>query len=181
MGYPVDLINHYLGVGTIALQAATVVLIIALLWRKHSRAAQKFVAAIGGNAIGLAFLLTLASLGLSLFYSEVLGFAPCGLCWLQRVFIYPQVFLFIVALIKGDEKIADYSIVLSIVGLVIALYQHSLQMGASPLVPCATTLLAADCTKKTLFEFGYITFPLMAASVFAFLIVLMIAMKKKRL
>lgn len=179
MNYPVETINFILGLGTLALQVLTVVLIIALLFQKKSSASEKIVSFFASNALGLAFLLSLASVALSLFYSEVLGFAPCGLCWLQRVFIYPQLFLFGVALFKNEARVADYSIALSVGGLIIALYQHSLQMGASEFVPCATTLLAADCAEKTLFELGYITFPLMAASLLAFLIVLMVALRKR--
>ena len=39
----------------------------------------------------LAFLLTLGATAMTLYYSEVLGFAPCGWCWVQRVFLWPQV------------------------------------------------------------------------------------------
>jgi disulfide bond formation protein DsbB len=180
MNYPVDTINFALGLGTVLIQVCAVVLLLSLFFRNRFSFFGKISAFAAGNALGIAFVLTLASLGLSLFYSEVLGFAPCGLCWLQREFMYPQAFLFLVALVKNDEKIADYSIVLSSVGVVIALYQHSLQMGASEFVPCAQTLLAADCAERTLFEFGYITFPLMAASVFAFLIVLMLSLRLQK-
>lgn len=178
MNYPVETINLILAIGVVLLQVKIVFLLFTFAFEKRSPLLQKMVQLTGDNALGISFILTLGGLVLSLFYSEILGFAPCGLCWLQRVFIYPQVFLFTVALIKGDKKIADYSIVLSVIGLVIALYQHMLQIGASDLVPCATTLIAADCAEKTLFEFGYITFPLMAATLFAYLIVLMIAAKK---
>jgi disulfide bond formation protein DsbB len=177
MNYPVDTINFVLALGVVAIQIKALYLLGAIVLRKKNRFAAWTVKVAGDNALGIAFILALGSFVISLFYSEVLGFAPCGLCWLQRVAIYPQLFLFITALIKGDEKIADYSIVLSVAGLIISLYQHALQLGASEFVPCATTLLAADCAKKTLFEFGYITFPLMAASVCAYLIVLMITLK----
>ncbi len=177
MNYPVETINFWLAIGVIGIQIKVIYLLGAIAFRKKSSFAAWTVKVAGDNALGIAFLLALGSLVISLFYSEVLGFAPCGLCWLQRVTLYPQLFLFAAALFKSDEKIADYSIILSIVGLIISLYQHYLQVGGSEFLPCATTLLAADCSKKTLFEFGYITFPLMAASICAYLIVLMITLK----
>jgi len=97
----------------------------------------------------------------------------------QRVFLYPQIFSFIVALSKQDRRIADYSIALSVPGFVIALYQHYLQMGGTSVIPCpATADKAVDCAVRFLFEFGYITYPLMAATAFAFLIITMLFVRK---
>jgi len=131
-----------------------------------------------GLWIGLA--LTLGGIISSLFYSEILGIAPCGLCWLQRVFLYPQAILFAVAIWKKSRDIADYSIALSIFGGVVALYQHYLQMGGANVLPCpAVATQAADCSVRFLFEFGYITFPLMSFTVFAFLIIVMLFVRER--
>lgn len=180
MEYSVDLINQTLGIGTLLLQIASLILIGALIGRKMSPFLSRITDYAGRSALVLGFLLTAASVFLSLFYSEILGFAPCGLCWLQRVFIYPQMILWGMAFVKNDTKIADYIIGLSIPGLIVSLYQHYLQIGGSELIPCAQTLLAADCAERTIFELGYITFPLMAGSLFVFMIALAISMKVKR-
>jgi len=44
------------------------------------------------NQIGiiLAFVIALVSMVGSLFYSEIMKFAPCNLCWWQRICMYPQ-------------------------------------------------------------------------------------------
>ena len=126
----------------------------------------------------LAFLLTLGATALTLYYSEVLGFAPCGWCWVQRVFLWPQVLLFAIALYKQERAVVDFSIAFSIFGGIAALYQHYLQMGGGALIPCPASG-AGDCAQRILFEFGYITFPLMAATIFAFLIVLMLFIRKR--
>ncbi|OGG79198.1 hypothetical protein A3A39_04955 [Candidatus Kaiserbacteria bacterium RIFCSPLOWO2_01_FULL_54_13] len=128
----------------------------------------------------LGFIFSLGGVILSLYYDS-LGFPACALCWWQRAFLYPQAVLFALALWKKDAKVADYSIALSAFGAVVALYQHYLQMGGGPLIPCpATVTEAIDCSVRFFFEFGYITFPLMSATLFAFLIVLMLFVKAER-
>lgn len=120
--------------------------------------------------IAIAFIITLASSVMTLIYSEVFGFVPCGLCWLQRVFLYPQVLLLATSLFYKEKLAARYGLILSLPGLLISLYQHYLQMGGSQLIACPTS--AGDCTKRIMFEFGFVTFPLLSAILFGFLIVL---------
>ena len=52
----------------------------------------------GRHGMLLAFLVAVASLVLSLFYSDYIGYEPCKLCWYQRIFIYPQVIILGMAL-----------------------------------------------------------------------------------
>lgn len=110
----------------------------------------------------------------SLFYSEIAGFAPCGLCWLQRIFLYPQVILLGMALYYQEWQIAKYSIALSSLGGLVALYHSYIQFGGSPLVPCPLVATAVSCSQRFVFEFGYITFPVMSLTAFALIILLMI-------
>ncbi|MEX0651843.1 MAG: disulfide bond formation protein B [Candidatus Paceibacterota bacterium] len=167
-------LNFLLALSTIFMQLGVVVLTYLFFFERDSA----FLKLIGKYGIPVAFLLSLGGLLLSLLYSEVFGFVPCGLCWLQRVFLYPQVILFGIALFKKETYIADYVIGLSLVGSVVALYQHYLQMGGTELLGCPVVGAGADCAKRILFEFGYITFPLMSFSVFILTIALMILVKK---
>ena len=117
---------------------------------------------------------------LTLYYSEILGLTPCGWCWIQRVFLYPLPILFAIALRKKDRAIADYAIALSVFGAAAALYQHYLQMGGHSVLPCpATSDQAIDCAVRFVFEFGYVTFPFMAFSLFSFLIVVMLFVRRR--
>jgi disulfide bond formation protein DsbB len=179
--YPVGTINYFLGLATLAMQvvgAGFLAVYFLRAWFPDLDDVGRFLET-WGLWIGLA--LTSTGLVLSLFYSEVLGFAPCGLCWLMRIFMYSQVPLFALALWKRDRGIADYSIALSIFGLLIGLYQHYLQMGGTDVLPCPATLSqATDCASRFLFELGYITFPLMGATVFALLIVVMLFVRARR-
>ncbi|MBI5645117.1 disulfide bond formation protein B, partial [Candidatus Kaiserbacteria bacterium] len=114
----------------------------------------------------------------TLFYSDVLGIPPCVLCWWQRVFLYPQVVLFAIALWKKDHSIASYSIPLSIIGFAIGLYNHALQVLPSGTLPCPAQ--GVSCAQRFVFEFGYITFPMMAVTLFGFLIVLMLIVRNRQ-
>jgi disulfide bond formation protein DsbB len=170
----VENLNFLVGLGTLAIQGATLLLLVVFLLRKKSKSLMTLAGILRDTGLLIAFLLFLFSTGASLYYSDVLGFIPCGLCWLQRVFIFPQTVLFLIAIFKKDKGIAIYSIALSIFGAIVALYQHYLQVGGTSILPCPATVQAVECSKRILFEFGYITFPLVAFSVLAFAIVLML-------
>lgn len=176
----IESINYWLALATLVMQIVGVAFLALFFLRKKFPDLEPIALFLSDWGLWIGFLITLGGVILSLFYSEILGIAPCGLCWLQRVFLYPQAILFAVAIWKQERFIVDYSIALSIFGGVVALYQHYLQMGGASLVPCpAVATQATDCAVRFLFELGYITFPLMSFSVFAFLIVLMLFVRKR--
>lgn len=174
MSATVDTLNYLLGLGGIALLLSTAFLLIDL---KTTRSLQPLVQRFGSL---IAFLLTLASGLMTLLYSEVFGFVPCGLCWLQRVFLYPQIFITGTALWIKDKTAALYAAVLCVPGAVVGLYQHYLQMGGPDLGVCPTAGAGADCSERIMFEFGFMTFPLLSAISFIFLIALYYYILKTR-
>ncbi len=167
-----DTLNQLLGTGTLALQVVTLGLVIALVLRKRFSVFGEVIEQFGGIALPIAFVLALVSAALTLYYSDVLGFEPCPLCWWQRVFLYPQVILFALALWRNIQ-FRLISLSLSVLGFVFAMYHHALQMLPSGTLPCPAA--SHSCAAITFVEYGYITYPLMAATLFAFLIVCMIA------
>lgn len=105
----------------------------------------------------------------SLTYSNIIGFAPCELCWIQRIFIYPQVIISFMAILKKNKDIVSYLLPLSILGGIVALYHSMTHYGLGDgLVGCTSAL--GDCGKLYVFEYGYITIPLMSFTIFAYLI-----------
>ena len=58
---------------------------------------------------------TVATLG-SLFFSEVMEFVPCVLCWYQRILMYPLVIIFLVGLFPLDKKVIKFSLPLVMIG-----------------------------------------------------------------
>jgi len=114
---------------------------------------------IGHHSLWLGLLLGLAAVLGSLFYSNVIGFPPCDLCWWQRVFIYPALPLFAVALYKKDRGVFKFVTTLSLLAIIVSLYNIYIQYGGDPLIPCSA---ASDCTKVYVDAFGFITIPFMA-------------------
>jgi len=159
-----------------AMAAGAVVLDIAVL----GGVASLFGAGMRGSmrrfaqSYGLLAVLVLAVLSIAgtLLMQYAGALAPCVLCWWQRVFMYPIAFIAVVAFAKNARfsEIADYVLALSVVGFLIALYQHLLQiLPSGTLIPCDAS---GDCAVRSIFEFGFVTIPWMALSVFAVLIVL---------
>ena len=187
---PFEQLNYSLALGTVALQILAVALLALFFLRKTFPDLEGVAAFLNKRGLWIGFLLVLGASIMTWYYSDVLGFLPCGWCWIQRVFLWSQPPLFAVALWKCrtpdvqhrmslTRDVADYSIALSILGGIAALYQHYLQMGGTSVLPCPASG-AGDCAQRIIFEFGYITLPLMAATLFAFLIVLMLFVRRRQ-
>ena len=169
---PLETFNLFLALGTIALGVVSAALLVAYVFRLEVGA---FV---GKYGVWLALLVILGGISGSLIHSELYGLPPCPLCWWQRIFLYPQAAVFVLALmwrVSGDvlRFAANTSIALSTIGLGIALYHHALQMFPGGFLPCPAEG-EVSCAKILFLEFGYITYPLMGAILFASLIILMI-------
>lgn len=164
-------LNYLLSVLTIAGQISALWLLGYLLWCEHTRCQphRGLVRLALPAAWGVALLGTIASL----YYSEVLGFPPCNLCWYQRIFMYPQVFMLGFAWYRHDRSVVPYSLLLSGIGIALAGYHSYLQFGGSPLIPCGAGSQAAACAQRFVFEFGFITIPLMTATAFALMLLCM--------
>lgn len=159
------------------------VLLFALyLMRKTSNPLFKLIST---HILWLGFLLSLIATGMSLFYSEIAGYAPCLLCWWQRIFIYPQVILYGMALWKKDRGVLPYTITLSIIGLLIAIYHYISQMVEFYLpentlsLDCGVEVDGVSCTSFYFLEFGYITMPMMSVTALIFLVLMPLIAKKK--
>src|SRR3989338_9661662 len=123
------------------------------------------------RALFFSFLIALIATGGSLFFSEIALYEPCKLCWLQRIFMYPQVVLLGLALLRKNTGILTYTVYLSAIGALIALYQYGLNWYALyfPVEKCSIT--SVSCTDPH-FAFGFVNIPLMALSSFVILLLL---------
>ena len=114
----------------------------------------------------------IATLG-SLFFSEVLLYPPCVLCWYQRIAMYPLVIVIGVAILRRDR--APYQVVLplSVIGLAIAVYHNLLYFGV---LPEAVTVCRAgiSCTARYFEWFGFISIPQLSLAAFTVITALML-------
>lgn len=157
--------------GTIAVLFLTV-----RVFKVKSRALETILSFIETNSLSFAFLVaSSATLG-SLFLSEIVHFIPCKLCWYQRIFMYPQTIILGVALVTNDLTVRKYILILSAIGLLIALYHIALQ-NYPGILPCSDEV--ANCALKQFTYFGYITIPVMSATAFALVFLLALLQQKK--
>ncbi len=113
----------------------------------------------------------LATLG-SLFYSEIMGYIPCELCWIQRILMYPQVIIIGVALIKQNKSIAIPAVWLSGIGIFVSIYHYGIQK--IPFLQNAGGMCGEiPCNLQYVNYFNFITIPFLAG--FAFLVILILS------
>ncbi|PZE20863.1 disulfide bond formation protein B [Paenibacillus xerothermodurans] len=116
----------------------------------------------------LAWAVSLAAVAGSLYFSEVMLFEPCKLCWFQRIFMYPLVILLGMACYRDDRRLAPYLLPMSIIGGCIALYHYLEQKipALAELLPCT---IGVPCNGQYINWFGFITIPFLALVAFVFI------------
>lgn len=109
---------------------------------------------------GVALIATLGSL----YFSQIMRFEPCALCWFQRIFMYPLIIMLAIATVKHDLRISVYIWPTTLVGFGISVYHYLLQhnwIGEAPMmcgqVPCTTIYIN---------WLGFITIPFLAGTAF---------------
>ena len=118
-----------------------------------------------------AAVATVASLG-SLYLSEVEGFVPCLLCWVQRGLMYPLALLLIVGAVRRYRWVGPPALLLSILGCGVAAYHYGEQQGwwggSEQFCDAAT-----PCTFMWIEQFGFMSIPFMAFTGFLLIGLLM--------
>lgn len=107
----------------------------------------------------------IATLG-SLYFSQVRGFIPCELCWVQRIFMYPLVIIIGIAYVQKNPRIAMTTLALSVVGGAVSLYHYGIQK-LQFLSDSAPSCGQVPCTGEYINYLGFITIPFLALVAFA--------------
>ncbi len=121
---------------------------------------------VGPQARGLALLVALTATGGSLYYSEVVGFVPCELCWYQRICMYPLVVVLAVAVFRRDTTSWWCAAPLVAVGVPLATY-HWLVERVPAIASTSSCSVGAPCAVPYFEELGFVTLAFMALSAFA--------------
>ncbi len=129
------------------------------------------------SAWTLAFLAWLIASGSSLgalFLSQVMDIVPCALCWYQRIFMFPLVFILPAGLFPFDARIARYALPLTVVGWLIALFHVLVVAGIVPesIRPCTQGI---PCKDQVIEWFGFLTIPLLSLIAFSLIGVLLLS------
>lgn len=114
----------------------------------------------------------------SLFFSEILDFPPCVLCWYQRICLFPLVVIFLAGLFPFDKSVVKYAFPLIVIGWLISVYHNLLYTGIIPesIQPCDETL---SCTDVHLGLFGFITIPMLSFVAFSAMAALLILLHRR--
>jgi disulfide bond formation protein DsbB len=129
------------------------------------------------NALQLAWVVALvATLG-SLYFSEVLEYNPCKLCWIQRIFMYPLVILLGIAAVKRDNKITTYVLSLSIPGGLVSLY-HYLYEKTDWFQAASNFCGENPCDIEYINWLGFITIPFLALTAFILITVICFLLRR---
>ena len=121
----------------------------------------------------LAWLLAAVSTLGALFLGEVMGYAPCVLCWYQRIFMFPLVFVLAVGLFPFDPRVVRYGLPLAIGGWLVAAYHQLLTAGIIPesATPCTK---GVPCGLVQVEWFGFITIPTLSLAGFTTIVALLL-------
>lgn len=159
-------ITSLISLGTLV--SHILLLLVVILFFTQENFKEWVLGFVNKHVLKLLFVTSLSALVGSLLFSNVIGFPPCELCWIQRIFMYPQTVLLFMAAWWNDRKIVLYLLPLTALGLVVSLYHSLTHFGLGDgLVGCTSAL--GDCGKLYVFDYGYITIPLMSFTMFAYL------------
>jgi len=168
-----------LSTGTLLLQIVSLVLVVVMVFgflKPKNKTVKKIKNMISDNYVVIILVISGMATAGSLALSEIVNFAPCKLCWYQRVMMYPQALIAFVALITNDSKIKKYILPLSVIGIAIATYHILLQVFPTAF-QCNDEV--AKCSAVQFAQFGYITIPVMAFSTFLFIILVSLVKNKE--
>lgn len=130
------------------------------------------------NILFICWLIAVVSALGSLFFSEIMKFAPCVLCWYQRISLFPLVFILTVGLFPFDKSVVKFAFPLAIAGWFIALYHNLLYTGIIPesAQPCSK---GVSCTEDYISLFGIFTIPMLSFMSFSAIAALLFMLKRR--
>lgn len=138
----------------------TVALLVSLVVPRFRPLAQRL-------GLVAAAAVAVAATGGSLYFSEIAGFNPCEMCWVQRIFMYPMALILPVAAIRRDRAVIPYAVVLATVGLGFSIYHVQLQLRPDQSTSCD---LLNPCSAKWVEALGFASIPMMAGLSFVLIL-----------
>ncbi len=145
-------------IGTLILLVALIILVVA--WLTDNPIAG-WVADHAGIILRIVF--AGAVIG-SLIYSNYFDYAPCLLCWYQRLCIFPIAILLFTDDLRKSKLLQRQILLLSSAGFLIALFHNYISIfPQSGIDVCGTS--GVSCLNVYVSQFGFVTIPFMSAVV----------------
>jgi len=123
-----------------------------------------------GYELWAAFVVAAIATGGSLFFSQIANYAPCELCWFQRICMYPLSILTLILAWHGDNRAARYLLPLPVVGACVSIYHLLIENKVISEPTQCVASAPGGCAVKWINEFGYMTIPTLALTAFLLLI-----------
>ena len=122
------------------------------------------------NFLFFAWAISIIATFGSLYLSEIKQYEPCGLCWYQRILMYPFTVILGIAVIKKDYQISLYTMILAGIGALISTYHYLIQK-VTFFADHAAACGRVPCTGSYINWFGFITIPFLAGTAFILILI----------
>jgi len=165
-----ELFSAILALATVA---GGVVTLAALAFENRMTWTSAWLTQVRASGLWIICMVTTGAMLGSLYFSEIVGFAPCKLCWYQRIAMYSIAIISFVAALRNDKNIVRYTIVLAPLGLVVSTYHYLLEW--FPTLETNVCSLDVPCTAVWFRELGFVTLCFMAGCAFITVIAVSLA------
>ena len=155
-----------------------VYIVVAVAARWSTRAAElrdQFYEYVSGQEMLFGSIVAGTAMLGSLYLSEIANLPPCRMCWYQRFAMYPTAIVLGLAAWRGYTKVRVPVMVTVTIGAAIAVYHYIIQW--FPSLEGTSCSITVPCTTAWFRVFGFISIPYMAISAFAFVFVMMLALR----
>ena len=162
----------------LATLAAGIITLAALVFEKSMSWAGAWLTQVRASCLWIICMITTGAMVGSLYFSEKVGFAPCKLCWYQRIAMYSIAIISFVAALRNDKNIVRYTIVLAPLGLIVSTYHYLLEW--FPTLETNVCSLDVPCTAVWFRELGFVTLCFMAGCAFITVIAVSFAIMREQ-
>jgi disulfide bond formation protein DsbB len=162
----------------LATLAAGIITLAALVFEKSMSWAGAWLTQVRASGLWIICMITTGAMVGSLYFSEKVGFAPCKLCWYQRIAMYSIAIISFVAALRNDKNIVRYTIVLAPLGLIVSTYHYLLEW--FPTLETNVCSLDVPCTAVWFRELGFVTLCFMAGCAFITVIAVSFAIMREQ-
>tara|TARA_R110002167_G_scaffold333501_3_gene540603 strand:+ start:411 stop:851 length:441 start_codon:yes stop_codon:yes gene_type:complete len=132
----------------------------------------------GWGLLLAAWVVSLAATLGAIFIGEIMGQAPCLLCWYQRVFMFPLAIVLAVACFTSDLGAWRYALPLATAGWLVAAYHVLMIADVIPedIVRCSS---GPSCAGADMTVLGVVPIPLLSLLAFSAIAVFLFLVRKR--
>lgn len=161
----------------LATLAGGIITLAALAFENRMTWTGAWLTQVRASGLWIICMITTGAMVGSLYFSEKVGFAPCKLCWYQRIAMFSIAIISFAAALRNDKNIARYTIVLAPLGLIVSTYHYLLEW--FPTLETNVCSLDVPCTAVWFRELGFVTLCFMAGCAFITVIAVSLAIMRE--